>query len=63
MGITGSDHGNPLESEGREADGAGLMNTAFSPNNPIIKFAELDSETGPCVSTSNRATCKYFQEQ
>ncbi|SFM91777.1 TIGR02391 family protein [Marinobacter pelagius] len=34
------------ESEGREADGAGLMNTAFSPNNPVIKLAELDSETG-----------------
>ena len=35
-----------VESEGREADGAGLMNTTFSPNNPIIKLAELDSETG-----------------
>ena len=35
-----------VESEGREADGAGLMNTAFSPNNPIIRLANLDSETG-----------------
>lgn len=35
-----------VESEGREADGAGLMNTAFSPNNAIIKLADLSTETG-----------------
>jgi len=35
-----------VEATGREVDGAGLMNTAFSPNDPIIKLAELDTETG-----------------
>lgn len=35
-----------VESEGREADGAGLMNTAFSPNNAVIKLADMDTETG-----------------
>ena len=34
-----------LEETGREADGAGLMNTAFSPQNPVIKLSELESES------------------
>lgn len=33
------------ESEQREADGAGLMNAAFSPGNPIIRLAALETET------------------
>lgn len=35
-----------LEATGQEMDGAGLMTTAFSPNNPIIPLADLSSETG-----------------
>ncbi len=31
---------------GEEADGAALMNKAFSPNNPIIKLADLTSQSG-----------------
>lgn len=34
------------ESERREADGAGLMTTAFSPNNPIIRLGNLDTDSG-----------------
>lgn len=34
-----------LEREGRELDGAGLMTTAFSPQNPIIRLSELLSES------------------
>ncbi|KYN82632.1 hypothetical protein ATY37_20595 [Vibrio cidicii] len=30
---------------GRESDGAGLMNTAFSPQNPVIKLSDLETET------------------
>lgn len=32
--------------DGRELDGAGLMNTAFSMNSPIIKLDDLGTETG-----------------
>ena len=31
---------------GKELDGANLMNTAFSPKNPLIKLTELETETG-----------------
>jgi len=31
---------------GKELDGAGLMTTAFSPNNPIITLADLSTEDG-----------------
>ena len=34
-----------LESEHREADGAGLMTSAFSPGNPIIRLSPLETET------------------
>jgi uncharacterized protein (TIGR02391 family) len=34
-----------LELEGKELDGAGLMTTAFSPQNPIIRLSDLASET------------------
>jgi len=34
-----------LASEGRELDGAGLMTTAFSPNNPVIRLSALESES------------------
>ena len=34
-----------LQSEGRELDGASLMNTAFSPNNPIIRLSDLESQS------------------
>ena len=30
---------------GRDLDGAPLMNTAFSPNNPLIQLTELETET------------------
>lgn len=33
-------------SDGRELDGASLMNTAFSVNNPVIKLDDLSTETG-----------------
>ena len=33
------------ESEQREADGAGLMTSAFSPGNPIIRLTPLESDT------------------
>lgn len=33
------------EGDGRELDGAGLMTTAFSPQNPIIRLTELVTET------------------
>ena len=35
-----------VEAEGREADGAGLMNKVFSPKNPIIRLGDLDTDTG-----------------
>ena len=34
-----------LESECKELDGAGLMTTAFSPNNPVIRLSALESES------------------
>ncbi len=34
-----------LESKQKEADGAGLMTSAFSPANPVIKLNSLQSET------------------
>jgi uncharacterized protein (TIGR02391 family) len=33
------------ESDGRELDGASLMSTAFSPQNPVIRLTELLTET------------------
>jgi uncharacterized protein (TIGR02391 family) len=33
------------EADGRELDGAGLMTTAFSPQNPIIRLTALATET------------------
>ena len=33
------------DSDGRELDGAGLMTTAFSANDPIIKLTALETET------------------
>lgn len=33
------------ESEQREADGAGLMTSAFSPGNPIIRLTTLETDT------------------
>lgn len=33
------------DTDGRELDGAGLMTTAFSPQNPVIKLSALISET------------------
>ena len=33
------------EVNGRELDGASLMNTAFSPNNPLIRLTALETET------------------
>jgi uncharacterized protein (TIGR02391 family) len=38
-----------LEKTGRELDGANLMTTAFSPNNPIIKLNSLASETDQSI--------------
>ena len=35
-----------LNATGNELDGAALMTTAFSPNNPIIKLADTETETG-----------------
>ena len=37
--------GDAVESEHREADGAGLMTSAFSPGNPIIRLSPLETET------------------
>lgn len=34
-----------LASEGRELDGAGLMTSAFSPSNPVIKLSEMISDS------------------
>ena len=34
---------------GKELDGASLMNTAFSPRNPLIKLTELETETGRSI--------------
>ena len=31
--------------DGRDLDGANLMNTAFSPNNPLIRLTPLETET------------------
>jgi uncharacterized protein (TIGR02391 family) len=33
------------DADGRELDGANLMNTAFSPNKPVIKLTPLGTET------------------
>ncbi|MES9948832.1 MAG: TIGR02391 family protein [Candidatus Thiodiazotropha sp.] len=33
------------ESEGKEADGAGLMTSAFSPGNPVVRLTEMETET------------------
>lgn len=33
------------EADGRELDGAGLMTTAFSPQNPIIRLTKLETES------------------
>lgn len=33
------------DNDGRELDGAGLMTTAFSPQNPVIKLNELATDT------------------
>lgn len=33
------------DSTGRESDGAGLMTTAFSPGDPVIRLSELKSES------------------
>jgi uncharacterized protein (TIGR02391 family) len=33
------------ESDGRDLDGASLMNTAFSPQNPVIRLTSLQTET------------------
>jgi len=35
--------------DGRELDGAGLMTTAFSTTNPIIKLDDLNTETGKSI--------------
>ena len=34
---------------GTEKDGADLMRTAFSPNNPVLQFESLDTQTGKNV--------------
>ncbi len=34
---------------GNELDGANLMTTAFSVNNPIIQFANINTETGKSI--------------
>lgn len=34
-----------IESGHNEADGAGLMTSAFSPNNPVIKLSKLETDT------------------
>lgn len=34
-----------MDITGKESDGAGLMTTAFSPGNPVIKLSQLESET------------------
>ncbi len=33
------------EADGRELDGAGLMTTAFSPQNPIVRLTKLETES------------------
>jgi uncharacterized protein (TIGR02391 family) len=33
------------DTDGRDIDGAGLMTTAFSPQNPVIKLSALETET------------------
>ena len=33
------------EVDGRELDGVSLMNTAFSPNRPLIKLTQLETAT------------------
>ena len=34
-----------VDATGREADGAGLMNTAFSPNNPVIRLTDMSTQS------------------
>ena len=37
------------DTDGREMDGAAMMMTAFSPNNPIVRLTELKTETDKTI--------------
>ena len=37
------------DADGRDLDGAGMMTTAFSLQNPIIRLTELNTETDRCI--------------
>src|SRR5664279_1091016 len=37
------------DTDGRDIDGAGLMTTAFSPQNPIIRLTDMSTETDKSI--------------
>jgi len=45
------------DTDGRELDGASLMNTAFSPNNPVVRLTPLATAT---AEMNSRATCRSW---
>jgi len=48
------------DTDGRDIDGAGLMTTAFSPQNPIIRLTDMATETDKNI---NKVICRLWLDR